>query len=200
MLLFFSSFNSEGPSTICAHIGWATLQFPFEVPHTTIRLSILTASVVGSLYYGMSPPGNERTSPRTKRAMFVYFGKVHGLQTPNSIQFFCDIFVSVFGMLVKIPMFGTKRKRKRLKKKKNRRFRAFWLPRDPKSKGVPRKKHQKLRYYFSYFTDFTYHYPSTSWLKKKRQEISKNGEVADLGLRKPSIQSMQFLFRLKIWW
>ena len=103
-----------GPSTICAHIGWATLQFPFEVPHTTIRLSILTASVVGSLYYGMSPPGNERTSPRTKRAMFVYFGKVHGLQTPNSIQLFCDIFVSVFGMLVKIPMFGTKRKRKRL--------------------------------------------------------------------------------------
>lgn len=60
------------------------------------------------------PPLEMNERPRTKRAMFVYFGKVHGLQTPNSIQFFCDIFVSVFGMLVKIPMFGTKRKRKRL--------------------------------------------------------------------------------------
>lgn len=95
---FFQVSTQQRPFTICA--SSAELRFNSLSKFLTPPLGSPSSPPVWlAVSTTVCPPGKWTNVPEDQKG-HVCVGKVHGLQTPNSIQFFCDIFVSVFGMLV----------------------------------------------------------------------------------------------------
>ena len=126
MLTVFT-FQLWRPFTICASSAELRFNSPFEVPHTTIRLSILTV-VWLAVSYRYVPPREMNERPRGPKGPCLFRESSWTQSTPNH-PIFCDIpSVFLIGDVVNPNEPRTKEQKEKnanFLKEKKRRFRAF---------------------------------------------------------------------------